>query len=66
MKRSNYETGPTESRTARQVFASDVENPRHVVDRSETDKSGFRSATFDQHLWPGGVVVYRLDERFSK
>ncbi len=27
----------------RQVFSKDVENPRHVVDRSESDKTGFRS-----------------------
>ena len=29
--------------STRQVFGKDVENPRHVVDRSESDKTGFRS-----------------------
>lgn len=30
------------SRAIRNVFTKDVENPRHVVDASESDKSGFR------------------------
>lgn len=30
------------SRAVRQTFTKDVENPRHVVDASESDKSGFR------------------------
>jgi hypothetical protein len=48
------------------VFAADVENPRNVVDRAESDKIGFRSAKLDQRLWPGGAVPYRLDPNFSK
>lgn len=31
------------ARNTRQVFSDDIENPRHVVDRSESDKTGFRS-----------------------
>ncbi len=65
-KRSEFEDGPTKSRSSRQAFSTDVENPRHVVDRAETDSSGFRSPTLDQKLWPGGTVPYKLDNEFSK
>lgn len=66
IKRSNYEKGPESSRSVRQVFTKDVENPRHVVDRAESDNTGFRSPTLDQRLWPGGVVPYKLDPGFGK
>jgi hypothetical protein len=39
---SKFDQGPAESKTAREVFSADVENPRHVVDRAESDKTGFR------------------------
>ncbi len=65
-KRSEFEDGPKKSRSSRQVFSSDVENPRHVVDRAESDKTGFRSRTLDQKLWPGGIVPYKIDNEFSK
>ena len=34
--------GPAASKTAREVSSNDVENPQHVVDRAENDKTGFR------------------------
>ena len=49
-----------------QVFSSDVENPRHVIDRAESNNTGYRSAKLNQRLWPGGVVPYRLDPNFGK
>src|SRR5208282_1749573 len=83
--------------SARQVCSNDIENPRHVVDRAELDKTGFRSAnyakqlthdTYDRHaeqqggtssssdndrsprlvqrLWPGGKVLYIIDQAMSK
>ena len=83
--------------SARQVCSNDIENPRHVVDRAELDKTGFRSAnyakqlthdTYDRHteqqggtssssdndrsprlvqrLWPGGKVLYTIDQAISK
>ena len=84
--------------STRQVCSNDIENPRHVVDRAELDKTGFRSAnyakqlthdTYDRHtgqqsgssssssdddrsprlvqrLWPGGKVLYTIDQAMSK
>ena len=66
MKRSKFDTGPAASKTSRQVFSSDVENPRHVIDRAESNNTGYRSAKLNQRLWPGGVVPYRLDSNFGK
>jgi len=39
---SNFNEGPGASRTSREVYSADVENPRNVVDRAESDKTGFR------------------------
>ena len=46
-KRSEFKNADN-ARVARQVFSRDVENTRHVVDRSESDKTGFRSPTRNQ------------------
>ncbi len=65
-KRSEFSGGPISSRSARQAGTTDVENPRHVVDRAESDKSGYRSGDVGKRLWPGGEVLYKLDDAFSK
>lgn len=41
-KRSEFSgSAPAHPKSSRQVFSKDVENPRHVVDRNESDKTGF-------------------------
>lgn len=66
IKRSDFETGPQNPRSVRQVFTEDVENPRHVVDRAETNNTGYRNPMLDEQLWPGGEVLYSVDEQMSK
>ena len=45
------------AKNTRQVFSNDVENPRHVVDRAENDKTGFRSPKA-RTMSPGSEPLY--------
>lgn len=49
------------------LYSGDVSSKNTAVNRKEFDTKGYHaSSTWNDYLWPDGIVLYQIDKTFSK
>lgn len=66
-KRGAFDNVKVDPKLAGKVGNADVQSKNAATDRRESDKGGNRApTTVLDHLWPGGIVSYRVDPAMSR
>lgn len=66
-KRGAFDNVTVNPKMGNKIGSSDVQSKNAATDRRESDMGGNRSpTTVLDHVWPGGIVFYRVDPQMSK